>query len=63
MLSIIFGRAPSLPASELPVPSRSSATFPSEIALRRSQNELERLARLFPEGASLWPLSENANED
>lgn len=63
MLSSIFARAPSLPASELPVPSSSGSEFPSGLTLRRNKNELEQLARLFRPCASLWPTAEDGYDD
>lgn len=63
MLSSIFDRAPSLPASELPMPSRTSPVFPPENALRRNRNELENFARLLPGCASLWPAEDATRED
>lgn len=62
MLSSIFARAPSLPASELPVPSSFSSEFPLGLALRQSQSGLEQLSRLLPLSASLWPTEEDEYE-
>jgi hypothetical protein len=63
MISSLFGLAPSLPASELPVPSHCSSMFPPEGALRYNQKELDHLDRLLSERISLWPNSEEPRDD
>lgn len=68
MLSSLVNRAPSLPASELPMPSGPASDSPwsasaRELSLRRSQKELERLEKLLSRGESLWPAPDETDEE